>query len=408
MKKTLLFLLILIRMSCFSQISNLTACDDNNDGFSVFNLNVQTPILISAQPVGNYIISYHLSLANATNNTNAIANPAAYTNISSPQIIYARIRNTVNGNIATNYFSLIVNNSPIISHPNNVTFCGSYYLPSLANGNYYTAPNGTGSLILPGTAIISSQILYIYAQSGSCSSQSSFMLTVLPQPNPVLQNAVLCTDANNSHLLDTGLNSSEYLFSWKFNDVVIAGANGSSYLATIPGNYCVTVSNFVSCQTTVCSQVTLSSIPVISASVNGQTITVSASGLGNYEFQLDSGLYQSSPVFESAPSGNHVISVRDLNGCGVAQISIQLTLGFEENNFRNFTCYPNPVKNLMSIRNTNNIDTLTIYNIMGQSLLETKANSAEVQLDLSGLESGVYSIKIKSGNQVKIQKVIIE
>ena len=43
---------------------------------------------------------------------------------------------------------------------------------------------------------------------------------------------------------------------------------------------------------------------------------IGALGIGDYEFSLDGGPYQDSPVFDDVPPGIHQVSVRDKNGCG--------------------------------------------------------------------------------------------
>lgn len=39
-------------------------------------------------------------------------------------------------------------------------------------------------------------------------------------------------------------------------------------------------------------------------------------GLGQYEYQIDDGEWQQNPIFPDIGSGNHLINVRDINGCG--------------------------------------------------------------------------------------------
>jgi gliding motility-associated-like protein len=49
-----------------------------------------------------------------------------------------------------------------------------------------------------------------------------------------------------------------------------------------------------------------------------QSITIEATGTGGiYEYQLDNGPYQDSPVFDNVESGFHTITVRDKNNCGL-------------------------------------------------------------------------------------------
>ncbi|WP_091141613.1 T9SS type B sorting domain-containing protein [Flavobacterium caeni] len=75
------------------------------------------------------------------------------------------------------------------------TYCGSYTLPNLEYGAYYTAPggpDGTGTLVPSGTEITTTQTLYVYFQSlmpPFCIIDADFDVTILPgieigeQPN---------------------------------------------------------------------------------------------------------------------------------------------------------------------------------------------------------------------------------
>ncbi|MDP6922700.1 MAG: T9SS type B sorting domain-containing protein, partial [Lutibacter sp.] len=62
---------------------------------------------------------------------------------------------------------------------------------------------------------------------------------------------------------------------------------------------------------------------------DNNTITIDTSnlGIGDYEFALDTGLFQDAPFFEFVKPGIHTLSVRDKNGCGIAQIDLAV-IGF--------------------------------------------------------------------------------
>ncbi|RZJ28196.1 MAG: T9SS type B sorting domain-containing protein, partial [Flavobacterium sp.] len=52
-----------------------------------------------------------------------------------------------------------------------------------------------------------------------------------------------------------------------------------------------------------------------------QSVTVIATGTGDYEYQLDFGTFQDSNIFNNVASGIHTVTVRDKNGCGLATTS---------------------------------------------------------------------------------------
>ena len=80
--------------------------------------------------------------------------------------------------INISFLATIVNLPSVgTTHPN-VFNCTSYTLPPLTNGNYFTAPNGGGTQLSPGTVITSSQTIYLYSQMTSCVSQSSYKVII--------------------------------------------------------------------------------------------------------------------------------------------------------------------------------------------------------------------------------------
>jgi gliding motility-associated-like protein len=70
---------------------------------------------------------------------------------------------------------------------------------------------------------------------------------------------------------------------------------------------------------------------VIAPLETGIRITVEVSGIGDYEYALNdiNGPYQDSNVFNNIPAGSYTVYVRDKNGCGIAQESIEQDLTLE-------------------------------------------------------------------------------
>ena len=79
-----------------------------------------------------------------------------------------------------------VNASPTIDTPADVTSCdGSYTLPTLTNGTYFTASNGGGTQLNPGDVISTSTTLFVYAETAttpSCSNEHSFDIGINTTP----------------------------------------------------------------------------------------------------------------------------------------------------------------------------------------------------------------------------------
>jgi len=98
-----------------------------------------------------------------------------------------------NGCIAATSFNVTINGLPILK---DMVVCGSggILLPELSVGNYYTAPNGGGELLLPRTVINTTQTIYVYLPSTcSTSGNASFTVTFIPVPQmPVFSDVTAC------------------------------------------------------------------------------------------------------------------------------------------------------------------------------------------------------------------------
>ena len=73
-----------------------------------------------------------------------------------------------------------------------------------------------------------------------------------------------------------------------------------------------------------------------------------------------------------------------------------------------FNYYPNPVKNELKLSATNEIKDLTIYNLLGQEVMNRKVNSTNSSVDISSLSRGTYIFKVVIENTVGTYKIVKE
>ncbi|WP_299681251.1 T9SS type A sorting domain-containing protein [uncultured Dokdonia sp.] len=92
---------------------DLGACDEDN-GVATFDLTQNNTIVLGSQNPADFNITYHLTQADAENNTNAIPNPNAYT--SSDATVFVRVEETANTDLfEIGVFNVIVLFLPDIS-----------------------------------------------------------------------------------------------------------------------------------------------------------------------------------------------------------------------------------------------------------------------------------------------------
>ena len=92
--------------------------------------------------------------------------------------------------------------------------------------------------------------------------------------------------------------------------------------------------------------------------------------------------------------GNFSISVYDAS------------LGNQEVSDIAFKAYPNPVQNELNITSSEVMDTVQVYNLVGQEVYSTTVNATAATLKFSNLPSGPYIVRATANGQIKTIKVI--
>ncbi|WP_411894749.1 T9SS type A sorting domain-containing protein [Winogradskyella sp. A2] len=103
-------------------------------------------------------------------------------------------------------------------------------------------------------------------------------------------------------------------------------------------------------------------------------------------------------------------SVDDMTEVFYDNISLQEdALSVDEVDAKTFNIYPNPTKGILNIDTNNTYSDLSIelFNLLGSQVLETKINSSNESIDVSGLTKGLYMLKISSDTEALITKKII-
>ena len=100
--------------------------------------------------------------------------------------------------------------------------------------------------------------------------------------------------------------------------------------------------------------------------------------------------------------------VAELNGSfsAPACILIEFVDAVEENETE-FSVYPNPVSNMLSISCGNADYSFVMYNGMGQVVANGNGRGTQ-QINVNDLTKGVYFLRLTSGTQVRIEKVVVE
>jgi gliding motility-associated-like protein len=224
--------------------------------------------------------------------------------------------------------------TPIVIDQPDVQVCGSFILPPLAVGNYFSGSKGTGKAYFAGDKITTNETIYIYAGTNiaTCFDEDLFNVTIYPLNNLTLTNGIICVDsatgnAIKPHDLKTGLDTIIFTVEWYLNGVL--EGTGPDFSATKEGIYDVkiiknTADAYNDCGYNPVTFEVIRSSPGIGKAIVKTNFEDSVdieieivSGYGDYVYQMDGGTYQTHNTFYDVTSGAHTFVITDTKGgCG--------------------------------------------------------------------------------------------
>lgn len=243
-------------------LSDLSKCDQNNNITEVFDLTVQTEIILSAQtsPTSEYVVTYHTTIVDASSGVNPIQNANAYI-ASNQEAIYVRIENNSTQEYNIGVFNLLVNtpSTPLFSF--DTSLCLNSVPPSLAT----TSTNGIEGTWLPSTINTTVPGTYMFTftpNSGQCSSALTIAVSIASTSTPTLTlltsppttNQTICFGqpiVNVKYQLDGASGASVTALPTGITAVVTASILTISGTSTIPGNFNYSIVTSGGCETIV-------------------------------------------------------------------------------------------------------------------------------------------------------------
>lgn len=325
--------------------TSLIQCDDNADGFVVYNLRkVDNIVKRNVAEILNQ--GYYESMSDAISKTNAILAPEKYTNKTANQILFARIENkygcykiaevklqisneTINdipsitscdlddNQDGLREFNLSLDVTPKVTDglPNDLTV--DYYLnleDAFAEKNII--PN-----IFVNTTPFTQIIFARFVNGPSCYGIKPITLIIhtFSVTDFGDETKYLCKNSE----INLGLSSS-------FNDYLWStGSRENSISVNSPGDYALTIKNENGCERTKVFKIILSEPATITGAVirefsgTENSVLIEYTGIGNYEFSLDGDVFQDEPLLTNINPGIYNTIARDKNNCGISN-SFQL------------------------------------------------------------------------------------
>lgn len=336
--------------------TTLINCDADQNGFTIYNLFDASRTTIQSQD--GSITGFFTDRNNAIQNTDNITNPTAYENTQILQTVYARIENRY-GCFAIAEVTLDTSNNTVVIPDYNT--CDDETADGITSFNLNEVQNTIEPLVPNGASIVFysnendayvnqnplsnsytnsnpySETLYVkITNNNACYSVSEVVIHINENPDLLPDETTLycLNDFPTFTYLDAGITNgsiNNYTFTWE-KDGTDLNTNTSQIAINETGIYTVTVTNANGCSAIRTITVrpsniaTIDDVSIIEASSNN-SITIYASGEGDYEYALDNNSFQDSNTFTNVSAGLYTIFVRDKNGCGLISKDISV-LGF--------------------------------------------------------------------------------
>ena len=312
-------------------------CDDNADGFSIFNLTqldgfIKSPTA-NVVPLTNNPVKYFEDSACTT----PINVPNNYTNIIvNQQVIYAKVTNDYGCFSVANITLQVSNNNSAqtlnicdsdnsqdglteINLNNQLT---ANLLPPISAGQmvkYYLTKNDAIAQIneLPNlytNSTATQQIIFgRIASNNDCLGIITATLNIFSFLGNDFKDETQFICPNSSIKLEAPTGFSYVWSNGNTTDNFINVTNAATYSVKITApNNCSITKNFI---VKLSESAVITNIEVNDFNNNQNTITVNYSGVGDYQFSLDGINFKNFNVFTNVAIGEYFITIRDLNGC---------------------------------------------------------------------------------------------
>jgi hypothetical protein len=262
----------------------------------------------------------------------------------------------------------------------------------------------TGGNVVAGTTQVSTGNYYVSQTVGGCeSTRATKAVEVFDPEEPTAENQTFCAGATVAELEVTSTNGN---VSW------YADAAGGTPL---PLNTVLTAGDYYVTQTTgtcesdrVMIMLTINPVPDEPAGAATQTFTAGET-IADLDITTETGAVitwymntggdlEEVPVSTLLTDGGVYFVTQTLNNCesDYLQITADEALSNEDFETKGFIAYPNPMGELLTIRNKTNITAISITNLLGQEVLNAEANTETVTVDTSQLGAGTYIVKVRA------------
>ena len=324
---------------------------------------------------------------------------------------YRAVFTSINGSTNSNAVALTVNTTaaPTASAQ---SFCNSGTVAGLtATGTglqWYSA--ATGGTALASTTALASGNYFVSQTLNSCEGpRTSVAVTVNTTAAPTASAQSFCNSGTVAGLTATGTGLQWY-------SAATGGTALASTTALASGNYFVsqTLNSCEGPRTSVAVTVNTTAAPTGAASqslsslLTISSIVVTGTNVVWYASSANAAS-GTNPLPSNTPLTNTTYyATQTVGGCTSAtSLAVTITtLANQDFDMSQFSYSPNPVNDVLNLSYSQDMNSVKVYNMVGQELMTKQVNANTAQIDLSNFANGAYFIQVTTGSAMKTVRII--
>lgn len=189
--------------------------------------------------------------------------------------------------------------------------------------------------------------------------------------------------------------------------IIDAATNNATLTLVSPGTTNSLGANKALVIDTTAPEITLVGNEIETIEVGATYTEQGATATDNYDTTLT--VVVGGDTVDTAIVGNYSVTynVSDVSGNAATEVTRTVTvaevLGLGSTEINSVSIYPNPTTSKWTIESSRVINTLALFNLLGQKVLDQTVNGTKVNIDASNLKAGVYMLKI---NKTILKRVI--
>lgn len=325
---------------------------------------------------------------------------------------------TVNGCTSTaTLVSVTVNATPAAPVAAAQSFCLGATVADIdvtaQDGATLTWSATQGGAALSETAVLETGNYFVTQTLGTCTSVvTTVAITVNPIPAaPTAEAQAFCSGATAAELTATGTN-----LVWYTDADGTTPLSAATVLET--GTYYVAQVAATCTSATTAVTVTVNATPEAPEALGEQSFTEGetianldvtlAAGATATWYVLTDGEYVAVETTTALADGVTYYVAQTVGTCtsDYTAVIANLTANTDQFGIKSLVVYPNPANNVLNITANENITHLVLNNLLGQKVMEQKANGTNAQLNVSSLAAGTYLLQVTAGSKSGTIKVV--